>query len=111
MGIYSIYQNTFIANEKVPSIHNFTFEKMPVDAKEDNKQLIKNGEEVCDIVSRVRGFKTDNKISLKTKLEKITICTENEGFIKSCEDYLSEDKIQKLLLIYSILKLKCKKMK
>ena len=88
-GIYlphiteEIYQNTFKEKEKVVSIHNFTFEKMPVETKDAN--LIKNGDEVCDIVSRVRGFKTDNKISLKTKLEKIIISTENENFVKSCE--------------------------
>ena len=46
---------------------------------------IKKGEEVCNIVSKIRGFKTDNKLSLKTKLEKVTITTENVDFLKSVE--------------------------
>ena len=88
-GIYlphiteEIYQNTFASKVKALSIHNLEFVKMP--ANED-KELIKNGNEVCDIVSMVRGYKTENKISLKTKLEKIIISTENEDFVKSCED-------------------------
>ena len=58
------------------------FEKSPEQASEE---LIKNGNQVCEIVSNVRGFKTDNKISLKTKLEKVFVNAPQLDFIKSCE--------------------------
>ena len=88
-GIYlphlteEIYQNTFKDKVKVESIHNLELTALPV---EIDKDLIKKGEEVCDVVSRIRGYKTDNKLSLKTKLEKVTITTQNIDFFKSVED-------------------------
>ena len=88
-GIYlphiteEIFQNTFKDKVNASSIHNLELCELPI--KED-KDLIKKGEEVCNIVSKIRGFKTDNKLSLKTKLEKVTITTENVDFLKSVED-------------------------
>ena len=88
-GIYlphlteEIYQNTFKAQEGVASIHNMELTTLPA---EIDKDLIKKGEEVCDIVSQIRGYKTDNKLSLKTKLTTVTVTTENEDFFKSVED-------------------------
>ncbi len=88
-GIYlphlteEIYQNTFKNQEGVASIHNMELTALPV---EIDKDLIKKGEEVCDIVSQIRGYKTDNKLSLKTKLTTVTITTNNQDFFKSVED-------------------------
>ncbi|MBQ3048035.1 MAG: valine--tRNA ligase [Clostridia bacterium] len=88
-GIYlphiteEIYQNTFKDKEKVESIHNFELNELPIKKDLD---LIKKGEEVCEIVSKIRGYKTDNKISLKTKLEKVVVSTKNIDFFKSVED-------------------------
>ena len=76
-----IYQNTYKALEGVISIHSMTFDK---DFTEE-QGLNALGEEVCNIVSTVRGYKTDNKISLKTPITKITIYSPNIEFIKSCE--------------------------
>ncbi len=88
-GIYlphiteEIYQNTFVDTIKEISLHKLTLQKMPV---EIDKSLIKSGDEVVDVVSKVRGFKTDNKISLKTKIEKLIISTNDLDFLKSVED-------------------------
>ena len=51
--------------------------------KEDN--LLANGDKVFDIVSRIRQFKSENKLSLKTELEDVTISDKDVDFIKSCE--------------------------
>ena len=88
-GIYlphlteEIYQNTFKEKVGVESVHNLELSSLPVEL---DKELNKKGEEVCDVVSRIRGYKTDNKLSLKTKLEKVTITTQNVDFFKSVED-------------------------
>lgn len=82
-----IYQNTFRDSLKVKSIHLLEFAKPIID---EDIQLIKNGDEVCSIVSQVRGFKTDNKISLKTKLERAVITTNNIDFVKSCESDIKD---------------------
>ncbi len=77
-----IYQNTYKKILGTISIHKSEFDKLPI---LEDKALIALGDEVCDIVSRVRGYKTDNKISLKTKLTNIVISSQNIDFIKSCE--------------------------
>ena len=88
-GIYlphiteEIYQNTFKATQEEKSIHNMQLTDLPVDI---DKDLIKKGEEVCDVVSQVRGYKTENKLSLKTKLKSITITTNNKEFFTSVQD-------------------------
>ena len=88
-GIYlphiteEIYQNTFKDKVKVASIHNIELTALP---EAIDKDLIKKGEEVCDVVSQIRGYKTDNKLSLKTKLSKVTITSKNIDFFKSVED-------------------------
>lgn len=92
-GIYmphiteEIYQNTYKKQIKAISLHTLQFEKSPEQASEE---LIKNGNQVCEIVSNVRGFKTDNKISLKTKLEKVFINAPQLDFIKSCESDIKD---------------------
>lgn len=88
-GIYlphiteEIYQNTFKDKVGIPSIHNIELTALP---EAIDKDLIKKGEEVCDVVSQIRGYKTDNKLSLKTKLTKVTITSKNIDFFKSVED-------------------------
>ena len=81
-----IYQNTYKQMEGVQSVHNMTFsELLPCD-----KELNALGDEVCEIVGLARGYKTDNKISLKTPLTKVTITSPNVEFIKSCEGDIKE---------------------
>ncbi len=88
-GIYlphiteEIYQNTFKATQKTESIHNMQLTNLPIDI---DKDLIKKGEEVCDVVSQIRGLKTESKLSLKTKIKNITITTNNKEFFRTVED-------------------------
>lgn len=77
-----IYQNYFVKFEKTKSIHLTVLKPIEID-KEDN--LLANGDKVFDIVSRIRQFKSENKLSLKTELEDVTISDKDVDFIKSCE--------------------------
>ena len=43
---------------------------------------------MVEIVARVRQFKSENKLSLKTEIEEVKITTENLDFIKACEQDL-----------------------
>ncbi len=76
-----IYQNTYKVHEGTVSLHNMTFSHI-MDSDEALNAL---GDEVCDVVSTARGYKTDNKISLKTPLTLLTIHSPNVDFVKSCE--------------------------
>lgn len=92
-GIYlphiteEIYQNTFLSTVCAPSVHNLEFTNFGDFA---NIDIITKGEEVCDIVSQVRGYKTDNKISLKTKLTKIVMNCRNAEFVETCKSYIKD---------------------
>ena len=65
-----IYQDYFRKFEKTESIHLTTLSPISID-KED--KIIENGDMVVDIVSKVRQFKSENKLSLKTEIEDVTI--------------------------------------
>jgi valyl-tRNA synthetase len=43
------------------------------------------GDEVVDIVSKIRQFKTENKLSLKTQIESLDITSDNADFIASVD--------------------------
>ena len=53
---------------------------------DDEKDIIENGDLVVNIVSKVRQFKSENKLSLKTEIEEITISNPSLNFIKECEE-------------------------
>ena len=76
-----IYQDYFRQFEKTESIHLTTLSPIAVD-KEAN--IIENGDMVVDIVSKVRQFKSENKLSLKTEIEDVTISTNKTDFVESC---------------------------
>ena len=77
-----IYQDYFVKFEKVKSIHLTTLSKINI---EDEDKIIENGDLVIDIVSKVRQFKSENKLSLKTELTNIEIVNDDLDFIKDCE--------------------------
>lgn len=77
-----IYQDYFIKFEKTESIHLTILSPIEI---EEEKDLIKNGDLIVDIVSRIRTYKSENKVSLKTEIENITISNPNLEFIKDCE--------------------------
>ena len=78
-----IYQDYFRKFEKEKSIHLCILKPIEIE-KEEN--IIENGDEVLEIVSKVRQFKSENKLSLKTEIENMTIQSEKIDFIKECED-------------------------
>lgn len=91
-----IYQNTFKETVKVKSIHNLTLSALDID---EDEKLINDGDEVCQIVSIVRGFKTDNKISLKTELKLVEITAKNEEFVRSSSSDIKDATCAKDLVI------------
>jgi valyl-tRNA synthetase len=77
-----IYQNYFKQFEKTNSIHQFVLKPIDVD---DEKSIIENGDLVVEIVAKIRQFKSENKLSLKTEIENIEIVNNDLEFIKNCE--------------------------
>ena len=67
------------------SIHLTTLSPLKLD---ENKTIIADGDEVVEIVARVRQFKSENKLSLKTEIETVEIVAKNLDFIKACEQDL-----------------------
>ncbi len=76
-----IYQTYFRQFEGEKSIHLTTLS--PIQIEKEN--IIANGDLVIDVVSRVRQFKSENKLSLKTEIEEVTISNPDLTFIKQCE--------------------------
>lgn len=81
-----IYQNTFKSTVGAVSVHQLQFE----DILNSDSDLNKLGDEVCDIVSQVRGYKTDNKISLKTIITKLSVYSPNLDFVKKCNSDIKD---------------------
>ena len=78
-----IYQNYFKQFEGEKSVHLCVLKPIEI---ENEENIIENGDEVEAIVARVRQFKSERKLSLKTEIEDMTIQSEKISFIKECED-------------------------
>ncbi len=76
-----IYQDYFIKYEKVKSIHLTV--NHPIEIADEN-DIIKNGDNVIAIVSKIRQFKSENKLSLKTEIDRVVISDPDVDFLKSC---------------------------
>ena len=77
-----IYQNYFRKFEEEKSINICILKPLTLETEEN---IIENGDNVIDIVSKVRQFKSENKLSLKTEIDEMIITDKNLEFIKSCE--------------------------
>lgn len=77
-----IYMDYFAEKENMPSIHLSGYLNL---GEEIDEELVKRGEEVMQIVSRVRQFKSENKISLKTSIKDVKVTSKYAEFIKQCE--------------------------
>ncbi len=77
-----IYQSYYAKIENKISIHVSGYLNLGDNV---DKTILDKGEEVLDIVSAVRQFKSENKLSLKTEVEDITITSKNCDFIKKAE--------------------------
>mgnify|MGYP005771989391 FL=1 len=65
-----IYQAYFRAFEKKVSIHNTELAEISVKTPEN---IIENGDAVCEIVSALRRYKSENNLSLKEEVERLTL--------------------------------------
>lgn len=74
-----IYQDYFKAFDGCESIHLSLLQ--PIELKDED--IISKGDEVVEIVGKIRQFKSENKISMKTQLESLKITSPNAEFISS----------------------------
>ena len=77
-----IYQAYFAKFDGEESIHLTTLAPLAVD-KCDN--IIEAGDELVELVSAMRQFKSENQISLKTKIKDATVKAKNAEFIALCD--------------------------
>ncbi len=77
-----IYQEAFAKLENCKSIHISGY--LDLGDKVD-EQLLANGDEVCDIVSQIRGFKSQNNLSMKAEI--------NEMLVTNYSDFVKENEI------------------
>ena len=77
-----IYMDYFAKFEDKASIHVSGYLNL---GDEYDEAMVKCGEEVMSIVSGIRQFKSENKISLKTFIEDLTVTCQNPEFVKECE--------------------------
>lgn len=76
-----IYQEAFAKFENCKSIHISGY--LDLGEKIDT-QLLVNGDEVCDIVSQIRGFKSQNNLSMKAEINEMIVTNYSE-FVKENE--------------------------
>ena len=89
-----IYQAYFREFEGEESIHLTILKPIELD---ENSIIIACGDEVVDIVGKIRGYKSENKISMKTQIESLDITSQNADFISSVDyDIKAVGGIQKL---------------
>jgi len=91
-----IYQNTFAGHVGEVSIHKLQIEKIPVECEEN---ILPMGDEVINIVSRVRQSKSENKVSLKTIIKEVKVGTKYATFVNACDyDIKAVMSIQNLIV-------------
>ena len=77
-----IYMDYYAEKENTQSLHISGYLNLGEDYDED---FVKAGDEVMSIVSGIRQFKSENKISLKTFIKDLTVTSKYSDFIKDCE--------------------------
>jgi len=78
-----IYSWKFSAEQKTKSIHNSDWPKVNESLIDDS--IEENGDEAIEILAEVRKFKSQNQLSMKEELSKITITTS-----KNVEEFLDD---------------------
>lgn len=77
-----IYQDYFKSFENCISVHLLNLSSIDETYSED---IINNGDDILEIVSGFRKYKSENSLSLKTQLDEVVIKSNNIDFIKSVE--------------------------
>ena len=80
--ITSLIFESDITEVEVGNSYKLSAEYLPLDADEN---IIACGDEVVEIVSKIRGYKSENKISMKTQIESLDITSNNADFITSVD--------------------------
>ncbi len=90
-----IYMDFYAEKENKKSIHISGYLNLGHDI---NQELISNGDKVMDIVSQIRQFKSENKVSLKTFIKDAIITSKITEFLKLAEiDIKAVSSINKLI--------------
>lgn len=79
----TIYQDFFKAFEKDESIHLSELCKIALD---ECPNYIASGDELVGFISKVRQYKSENKLSLKTQIDRLSISTPNAEFMNQSAD-------------------------
>lgn len=77
-----IYMDYYASKENQKSIHVSGYLNL---GDQFDQELIDNGDVVFDVVTQVRQFKSENKISLKTFIKDIIVTSKNTEFLKQAE--------------------------
>lgn len=75
-----VYQEYFRQYEKTLSIHKTELKN--IDIRYD-KNIENGGDEFIEIISQIRGYKSEKQVSVKTIIENIKICAKNVEFLNS----------------------------
>ena len=76
-----IYQAYFRQFEKEESVHLLILAPVDVEGEFD----LKAGDEVIDLLGKIRQYKTENKLSMKTRIDKAVIATNYADFVRSVD--------------------------
>lgn len=79
-----IYQSYYIKYEKARSIHISLFEKLDI-CSDREKDIIKKGDEVIKFISKIRRYKSETNISLKSELKEVRLYTPYIDFMRSAQ--------------------------
>ncbi len=77
-----IYQSFFRQFVGEISVHLTTLQKIELPQEQD---ILQNGDDVFEVVARVRAFKGEKKVSMKTEIDQMTIVAPKLEFLKECE--------------------------
>jgi len=91
--IYQDYFRQFVGEESIHLTINSPIEL------EENTNIIANGDEVVELVGKIRAFKSEKQISMKVRLESMSITTPKAEFISSVDyDIKAVGGIQNLIV-------------
>ncbi|MBQ8430873.1 MAG: valine--tRNA ligase, partial [Clostridia bacterium] len=89
-----LYQNTFISTVNEISVHKLQLSEIKCDLDES---IVSAGDEVVELVTKIRTYKSLNKLSMKTIIDKAKISAKNLDFAKSVDyDIKAVSSIQEL---------------
>lgn len=77
-----IFMDYYAQKENAKSIHTSGYLDLGQDI---NNEIIENGNKLVDIVSQIRQFKSENKVSLRAEIESVSITSNISKFLQMAE--------------------------